>query len=369
MLSLVRYIIFSRMSNKLYLFILLLAFGVCSCDKLSQKNEDAQLAKIEQAKKDAIESINVAQNNAIENASEAINKKISSVLEGATDDISTALKSAKEAISIEVQASTQKAVNEINENVKQLDTHISNATFIGLGALVLSIIALVIAVFFSRKSTHRIEDIIEEKQATLKKRIEIKIPQIVNDEVMKILRNQNSVSSKMSMPRADIEKVITSPEYIALITQRVMERLPEDLSASASKTNGDVGKANTKASDDLTTTPKNTKPVVPVVELYARDSRSDDLPEVTANYLIGKTVYRLILSSPDAGVAEIDLCVDKEDAKRRIVLLGEELLSPICRVTRNVTNPTDVIVKERGKAERIENGGWRVVKNIVVDFN
>ena len=365
MLSLVRYIIFSRMSNKLYLFILLLAFGVCSCDKLSQKNEDAQLAKIEQAKIDAIESINVARHNAIENASEAINQKITSVLEGATDDISTELKSAKEAISIEVQASTQK----INENVKQLDTRISNATFIGLGALVLSILALVIAVFFSRKSTHRIEDIIEEKQATLKKRIEIEIPQIVNEEMMKILRNQNSVSSKMSMPSADIEKVIASPEYIGLITQRVMERLPEDLSASASKTNGDVGKANTKASDDLTTTPKNTKPVVPVVELYARDSRSDDLPEVTANYLIGKTVYRLILSSPDAGVAEMDLCVDKEDAKRRIVLLGEELLSPICRVTRNVTNPTDVTVKERGKAERIENGGWRVVKNIVVDFN
>lgn len=365
MLSLVRYIIFSRMSNKLYLFILLLAFGVCSCDKLSQKNEDAQLAKIEQAKIDAIESINVARHNAIENASEAINQKITSVLEGATDDISTELKSAKEAISIEVQASTQK----INENVKQLDTRISNATFIGLGALVLSILALVIAVFFSRKSTHRIEDIIEEKQATLKKRIEIEIPQIVNEEMMKILRNHNSVSSKMSMPSADIEKVIASPEYIGLITQRVMERLPEDLSASASKTNGDVGKANTKASDGLTTTPKNTKPVVPVVELYARDSRSDDLPEVTANYLIGKTVYRLILSSPDAGVAEIDLCVDKEDAKRRIVLLGEELLSPICRVTRNVTNPTDVTVKERGKAERIENGGWRVVKNIVVDFN
>ena len=108
----------------------------------------------------------------------------------------------------------------------------------------------------------------------------------------------------------------------------------------------------------------------PKIELYARDSsNNDDLTVITPNYIPGKTVYRLILSTHETNEAEIDLCLDSDDARLRILEMGEALLVPICKVVRNNVSPTVVNVKEKGRAEKIENDCWHVVKQLYVEFN
>ena len=110
-------------------------------------------------------------------------------------------------------------------------------------------------------------------------------------------------------------------------------------------------------------------PVVPreTYTIYARESSSMVLSSIQDSYQRGKSLYKLEMSSPNASTAEISVCVEQSDVKQRILKLDSQYLEPICSVSRLSSDPTDVIIKATGTAERVGNE-WKVVKPIMVEM-
>ena len=101
--------------------------------------------------------------------------------------------------------------------------------------------------------------------------------------------------------------------------------------------------------------------------LYARESSSGnsmELGEVKDEYDVGKSLYKLMVDSPDGRTARITLALE-DDAKKRILGHDRSLLKPICEVEEKRGNPTEVAVKEEGKA-RLKGGIWVVETPIVI---
>lgn len=101
--------------------------------------------------------------------------------------------------------------------------------------------------------------------------------------------------------------------------------------------------------------------------LYARPSNrtgSSELGEVKDVYDVGKSLYKLMVDSPDGRTARITLALE-EDAKKRILGHDRSLLKPICEVEEKRGNPTEVAVKKEGKA-RLNGEIWVVEDPIVI---
>lgn len=101
--------------------------------------------------------------------------------------------------------------------------------------------------------------------------------------------------------------------------------------------------------------------------LYARPSNSAgslELGEVKDGYDVGKSLYKLMVDSPDGRTARITLALE-DDAKKRILGHDRSLLKPICEVEEKRGNPTEVAVKKEGKA-RLNGEIWVVEDPIVI---
>lgn len=101
--------------------------------------------------------------------------------------------------------------------------------------------------------------------------------------------------------------------------------------------------------------------------LYARPSNwagSFELGEVKDVYDVGKSLYKLMVDSPDGRTARITLALE-DDAKKRILGHDRSLLKPICEVEEKRGNPTEVAVKKEGKA-RLNGEKWVVEAPIVI---
>lgn len=103
-------------------------------------------------------------------------------------------------------------------------------------------------------------------------------------------------------------------------------------------------------------------------ELYAKESTDNkELTDIQSAYQIGKSVYKLILEHPNSNMAQLSLCLEQEDAKRRILKGRDRYLEPICIVSLLSNDPTNVEVKSLGMAKR--NGEkWEVIKRITVEI-
>ena len=101
--------------------------------------------------------------------------------------------------------------------------------------------------------------------------------------------------------------------------------------------------------------------------LYARPSNwagSLELGEVKDAYDVGKSLYKLMVDSPDGRTARITLALE-DDAKKRILGHDRSLLKPICEVEEKRGNPMEVAVKKEGKA-RLNGEIWVVEDPIVI---
>lgn len=101
--------------------------------------------------------------------------------------------------------------------------------------------------------------------------------------------------------------------------------------------------------------------------LYARESEPENsmaLGEVKDAYDVGRSLYKLMVDSPDGRTARITLALE-DDAKKRILGHDRSLLKPICEVEEKRGNPTEVAVKKEGKA-RLNGEIWVVEDPIVI---
>ena len=338
---------------KNFIIISLSALFLVSCGKIASRMSDEQIRSIENAKVTAIEDINAAKDDVVKAASFKINKNIATLLDSATIDISNAMTAAKEEISSQVKKST----DEINNTVSVLEARNNLSLLIGCCAFILAVITFIITIRSNKKLRECLEkvDDVNKMNDYFKNNI---------DSINQSLEN-NKLSSMRALTKSEVQREIDYYFRNSGVLQTISNRVIEIMSPASNSLIKDVPSVkNNDAS--------NSK-----LELYARDSSNnrdssnkDNLTDITSDYLPGKTVYRLILSTQEANEAEIDLCLDRDDARQRILEMGEDLLNPICNVVRNNVSPTVVNVKEKGKAVKIEqNGGWHVVKQIYVEFN
>lgn len=104
-------------------------------------------------------------------------------------------------------------------------------------------------------------------------------------------------------------------------------------------------------------------------ELYARDSTTRVLSDIFQSHQKGKTIYKLIMDSPNSTIATLDLCTDKEDAVGRILRFNNEDIESICTVSRNSDRPENVRVLKRGKAEKVGSSEWNVTEKIEIELS
>ena len=319
-----------------------------SCDRFKEKDYSEEERKIAEAKDAALKSIEDKSCAAIIEAERAISTATAEAVKGAGEDIANAINEAKN----EIQASVETSVNEtITTRLKEFDKDISDANVLAAVAALIALIALVIAivslVLLYRRTSR--DNIIETIRGS--KRVESRINDLIEYHV-KANPNPTPTPARLTINRSDIEaeikKYLGSPAFKEMITGlRSSEGGAKDVGLSDNKN------------------------VAPKVEFFAKDSREMSVSGLTSSYVQGKSLYRLTLTSMDAQTAEISICDDKEDVKRRILKSSDDLLEPICRVERKKNNPEDLstITTKPGKAEKISDDKWRVTEPIIVELS
>lgn len=324
---------------KKLLIISITAICCVSCNKMADRMTEEQQKAIITAQESAIKSIDEAKNSAINTATKDINTKIAEALQSATDDISKAMAAAKEEIGDQV-------TKEVNQNIEDLKAENKTILIFGFIGMAVGAIAIIIALISRIKLKRCFEEIddikknsklFEQRLGHLKEEIKYSKPQTISSKITSSI---------------DIQKEVD----LYFKSQSFKTKLLEVVQSIKSEPSIIEDSKPTESTNSVQ------------IEMYARDSRTDELTDITPNYIAGKTLYRLSLSMPDANEANIDLCLDKEDAKRRIIEMGVAMLEPICAVTRNTTTPTD-IKTIKGKAVKVGVGKWQVTDKIDVELN
>lgn len=344
----------------LILFAATIAFSSCSLFKEKDYTEEEK--RIETAKNDALAAVDAAKTAAIQAAEEAISSATAKAVEGASADIAVAINEAKK----DIQAAVETSVNEkVDDKLKKFDDDLASANSIARIAIIIGLAAVVLAIVFFillMRRTSR-DDIIETVQDS--ERIKKMVSRVVDSKIaMDVKPYLGQGGSKVNV-EAEVKRYLGNPQtlrYLAgLISGQV--RVNQDVTDPHQTT-------VTKPVETPVTRQSEPQPI-PKVELFAKDSPNNILAGVTTSYMQGKSIYRLLLNSQEASTAEITICTDREEVKRRILKSSNDLLEPVCVVDRKRSNPEDLstINIKAGKAEKLSADSWKVTEPIIVELS
>lgn len=216
----------------------------------------------------------------------------------------------------------------------------------GVGGMIVGALGLLIAICSYRKQTYinntkRIKEIVAE---------EIDKNPGIQDEIRRIAgylpQSQNSVESAV--------RTYVNTERFRNLLKQIVPQTTQPAQPIVLQNENRID--NVKRTNEISN-----------YCLFARESNSMILSNVQESYQKGKSVYKLTLSKPDAYTAKINICIEQEEVKQRILKFDKQYLEPICSVSRLSNTPTQVFIKEAGAAERFGNE-WRVTKPIIVEI-
>ncbi len=329
-----------------------------SCSLFKGKDYSEEEKKIADAKEAAITAINDAKNAAVTDAQESIRSIIACAVEGASEDISSTINDAKN----EIQASAEKSVNQtMNERLKVFEGDLAKAHRNGNIAAIIGLASLILAIVFFILMLRRTgrDEVIETVEGS--KRIKNLINAAIEDKYDRDVKPYLKQGTNKNVVEAEIRRYMENPSTKQFIASLIANQ-DKNVKTPQSSNPGQVGDGRGVQE------PVN---VQPKVELYAKDSPNIELSEVTPSYVIGRSIYRLILASPDAQTAQITVCTDKEDVKNRILQSNNDLLEPVCRVVRKQIerDALSTISVRPGKAERLSSDRWKVTEPISVELS
>lgn len=203
-----------------------------------------------------------------------------------------------------------------------------------------------------------------------KKYVRSKVKSIMNEDaefenrIKMIINHTKKTPTSHSIPKREIEKII---EECIRHNKSVREFLSIyiDKEVHSKKNNSVIMRETIKVNDKED---KNDSIVsTNIFELYAQNSSSMQLSEIQNEFQRGISVYKLILNDEKSDKADVTLCIEKEDVRQRIFVNDTQFLMPICDVNKNAAEPTEIIVIEKGKAEKNVEG-WKVTKNVIVEI-
>lgn len=348
--------------KKTIIFFIVAFCVLSSCDRFKAKDYAEKERKIEAAKNAALKSIQDERTAAIAIAEKAISTATAKAVECAGEDISGAINEAKKEIQSAVETSVSKSVE---TKLKAFESELGKANKSAAIALLIAIGVILLAVVFViilLKRTSR-DSVIETVGGS--RRIERIIEETVRNQMGKDSRPQ----VRSSISRADIEA-----EVRRCVDSLAFKQYLVGLCSNCDR----PGKA-VQGTQPLGESPINVKPTAqpqsivtqPKIELFAKDSPNSTLIGVTSAYMQGRSIYKLLLDSQESSTAEITICADREEVKRRILKSSNDLLEPVCVVDRKRSNPEELstINIKTGKAEKLSCDSWKVTEPIIVELS
>lgn len=325
-------------------FIVLLS--MISCSWVDSKTKEDIDNKVKEAKAAIVQ----AGEDQVKSAKARIEDEIASSVRKASDNIDTLVKAS---ISQIEQATDQKVKQAIDKEIKKLEADIRSSSIAALIGIVIGLIGLVcgaLSMLKLREKKFR-EDVVYH--VTESRRVKEYISKFIEDR----MHQARAAAVSQEEIRAIVKKFITDPKILEYIAKQIDKPV----------TPTQVSNASTQHVE---------QPVVKVesqpvqrFELYARDSTTRALSDIFPSHQKGKTIYKLIMDSPNSTTAILDLCVDKEDAVGRILRFNNEDIESICTVSRNSDRPEKVRVLKKGKAEKIGSSEWNVTEKVEIELS
>ena len=320
-------------------------FCLISCSWIDSKTKEEIDSKVAEAKSAIVK----AGEDQVKNAQSRIENEIAVSVRKASDNIDTLVKAS--IIQIE-QATDQKVQQAIDKEVDKLKEDLNTTKWIAFTSILLAIIGLTCGVvsILQLRDTKLKDSVVEYVTHSerinmfLRSQIDERIPQTKTTGV-----TQKDVESI-------IKKFITNPQILEYIAKQI-------------KPSTTIQETNVPTQKGEQVFVKEGPQPVQRYELYARDSNTRILSDIFTSHQKGKTIYRLIMDSPNSTTAILDLCVDKEDAVGRILRFNNEDIESICTVSRNSDRPEKVKVLKRGKAEKIGNTEWNVTEKLDIELS
>lgn len=325
-------------------FIVLLS--IVSCSWIDTKTKEDIDNKVKEAKA-AIVKVGKEQ---VQNAQTLIENEILASVRKASDNIDSLVKASITQIE---QATNQKVQQAIDNKIKELESDIKNSSIAALIGIVVGLIGLVCAVLSMlklRENRFR-EEVVYH--VTESRRVKEYFSKFMEDK--KPLARAAGVSQEEV--RTIVKKFITDPKILEYIAKQIEKPAPQAQVVNAPTQNVEQPVAKVESQP------------VQRFELYARDSTTRVLSDIFQSHQKGKTIYKLIMDSPNSTTAILDLCIDKEDAVGRILRFNNEDIESICTVSRNSDRPEKVRVLKRGKAEKVGSSEWNVTEKVEIELS
>lgn len=348
--------------KRLVVVILTSIFVLSSCSLFKEKDYSEEEQKIEAAKNAAIEAVDAAKTAAIQAAENAISTATAKAVEGASADISASINEAKK----DIQSSVETSVNEkVDAKLKKFDDDLARANSIARIAIIIGLAAVALAIVFfillmRRTSRDNVIETVKESDR-ISRMINKAVDSRFDSEVKPYLKQG---ANKVNV-EAEVKHYLGNPQTLRYLAGLISGQI---------RVNQNVTVPPQSTSVNQVEPPVINKPEpqpIPKIELYAKDSPNSILTGVTTTYMQGKSIYRLLLNSQESSIAEISICTDREEVKRRILKSSNDLLEPVCVVDRKRSNPEDLstINIKAGKAEKISSDSWKVTEPIIVELS
>ena len=340
----VRFIICKAM-KRIGIFLIVL-LSMISCSWVDNKTKEEIESKVNDAKTEIVK----AGEAQVQSAKARIEDEIASSVRKASDNIDTLVKASIKQIE---QATDQKVQEAIKKEITKLEADIRSSSIAALIGIVFGLVGVVcgvLSLFKLREKKFR-EEVVYH--VTDSRRVKEFISKFIED------RKPQARAAGVSQEevRTIVKKFISDPKILEYIAKQIEK--PSTQAQVSNVTISNVEQPVTKVEPQT----------VQRFELYARDSTTKVLSDIFPSHQKGKTIYKLIMDSPNSTTAILDLCVDKEDAVGRILRFNNEDIESICTVSRNSDRPEKVRVLKRGKAEKVGNSEWNVTEKVEIELS
>ena len=340
----VRFIICKAM-KRIGIFLIVL-LSMISCSWVDTKTKEEIESKVNDAKTEIVK----AGEAQVQSAKARIEDEIASSVRKASDNIDTLVKASIKQIE---QATDQKVQEAIKKEITKLEADIRSSSIAALIGIVFGLVGVVcgvLSLFKLREKKFR-EEVVYH--VTDSRRVKEFISKFIED------RKPQARAAGVSQEevRTIVKKFISDPKILEYIAKQIEK--PSTQAQVSNVTISNVEQPVTKVEPQT----------VQRFELYARDSTTKVLSDIFPSHQKGKTIYKLIMDSPNSTTAILDLCVDKEDAVGRILRFNNEDIESICTVSRNSDRPEKVRVLKRGKAEKVGNSEWNVTEKVEIELS
>lgn len=354
--------------RKFRIFILvtiLIGMAASACSGLEFTQTSPEETKVpnqlENKEKHILKSIKDAQDEAIENINLASEKALQTGTQQTDSTIQNAIQQIKQSAEQENTKISQQLKN-VNEQLKTVEEKTQkNLMILIFMILIILIGAVLIFVFYLRLNTQikreKTKDsgiFSQEQKNWIKNNIKdfVKIP--TSAERNNAYLQQNIENT--------VYKYCSDNDFKELIRQIVIEIL------QAKKNEISPRGQELDYSVEYPSQPEKINILETKYVLFARESKMKSLVTTGTDYQRGKSLYKLILDSPDSSTAILDLCIGEEGVEDRILARDAGYLGEICDISRKTNSPKRVKVVDRGYAEKRDNNAWEVTKKIKVVF-